>query len=201
MVRLSWGRFGVGFWVGLRAWDFPTERSTSPRPGPLLSSRITPGPQRTSPFESHPSPVAAAAACGEHLRGSSPSSSLRCRWRSRLRLWLLRLLRLLLRLLRLRRRRLTTAPGLRKLAATMSLGARRSAPSISRGNSRARPATMSSSSITWLQTDRSALKLQSEQRRLPRLRPTLPYAEQAFRVRTHRDHICYWISHFLMMSE
>jgi hypothetical protein len=26
MVRLGLGRFGVGFWVGLRAWDFPTER-------------------------------------------------------------------------------------------------------------------------------------------------------------------------------
>ena len=26
MVRLDLGRFGVGFWVGLRAWDFSTER-------------------------------------------------------------------------------------------------------------------------------------------------------------------------------
>ena len=26
MVRLGLGRFGVEFWVELRAWDFPTEK-------------------------------------------------------------------------------------------------------------------------------------------------------------------------------
>jgi hypothetical protein len=32
MVRLGLGRFGVEFWVGLRAWDFPTERVLSRTP-------------------------------------------------------------------------------------------------------------------------------------------------------------------------
>ena len=29
MVRLGLGRFGMGFWVGLRVWGFPTERALS----------------------------------------------------------------------------------------------------------------------------------------------------------------------------
>ena len=33
MVRLGLGRFGVvGFWVGLRAWGFPTEKVLSRNP-------------------------------------------------------------------------------------------------------------------------------------------------------------------------
>ena len=31
-IRPGSGRFGVGFWVGLRAWDFPTERVLSRAP-------------------------------------------------------------------------------------------------------------------------------------------------------------------------
>ena len=40
MVRLGLGRFGVGFWVGLRAWDFPTERALSRTPLNILEPRI-----------------------------------------------------------------------------------------------------------------------------------------------------------------
>ena len=32
VARLGSGRFGVGFWMGLRAWDFPTERVLSRTP-------------------------------------------------------------------------------------------------------------------------------------------------------------------------
>jgi hypothetical protein len=37
VVWLDLGRFRVGFWVGLRAWDFPTERFPGP---PLIAFNL-----------------------------------------------------------------------------------------------------------------------------------------------------------------